>query len=35
LVERMNSLAIFDGRNMYSPEEVRLLGFSYYGVGRQ
>ncbi len=26
--------AVFDGRNQLSPERVRALGFSYYGVGR-
>jgi len=25
---------IIDGRNMYSPDELRLLGFEYRGVGR-
>lgn len=25
---------IFDGRNIYNPEQVRKLGFSYYGIGR-
>ncbi|MCY3833508.1 MAG: UDP-glucose/GDP-mannose dehydrogenase family protein [Chloroflexi bacterium] len=25
---------IIDGRNMYSPDEMRLLGFEYRGVGR-
>ena len=27
--------AVFDGRNQLSPERVRALGFSYYGVGRR
>jgi len=26
--------AIFDGRNLYSPELMRRLGFRYYAVGR-
>jgi UDPglucose 6-dehydrogenase len=26
--------AIFDGRNIWNPERLRELGFSYYGVGR-
>jgi len=26
--------AIFDGRNIYSPELMASLGFNYYGVGR-
>ena len=25
---------VFDGRNLYSPELMRRLGFSYYAVGR-
>lgn len=25
---------IFDGRNQYSPQKVRSLGFVYYGIGR-
>jgi len=26
---------IFDGRNQYTPKEVRDKGFTYYGIGRQ
>ena len=26
---------VFDGRNIYEPEHLRELGFTYYGVGRQ
>jgi UDPglucose 6-dehydrogenase len=25
---------IFDGRNIYSPEHMKLLGFTYYSIGR-
>ena len=30
----MSSAVIFDGRNIYDPNYVRQLGFTYYGVGR-
>lgn len=30
----MKNHVIIDGRNIYSPEEVRALGFNYLGVGR-
>jgi UDPglucose 6-dehydrogenase len=32
--KRMKHAAIFDGRNIYDPEEIRQLGFVYYGIGR-
>ena len=32
--ELMKTPVIFDGRNQYDPQQVRELGFSYYGVGR-
>jgi UDPglucose 6-dehydrogenase len=25
---------IFDGRNIYSPEQMRALGFTYLSIGR-
>jgi UDPglucose 6-dehydrogenase len=25
---------IFDGRNLYEPEDMRAVGFEYYGIGR-
>jgi len=31
----MKSPVIFDGRNIYDPEEVRNAGFVYYGIGRK
>ena len=37
--ERMKSLmrepVVFDGRNLYDPTQMREMGFTYYGVGRQ
>jgi UDPglucose 6-dehydrogenase len=37
--ERMKSMmsqhVIFDGRNIYDPEHLRELGFTYYGVGKR
>jgi UDPglucose 6-dehydrogenase len=36
--ERMRSLlkspVVFDGRNIYSPEHMRALGFTYFSIGR-
>ncbi len=34
MLASMNGPVIFDGRNLYEPETVSRLGFSYYGVGR-
>ncbi len=34
LRELMRGNALFDGRNIWMPEEVEELGFSYYGIGR-
>ncbi len=31
----MNKPVIFDGRNIYNQEELRKLGFTYYGIGRK
>ncbi len=31
----MRSPVVFDGRNVYSPDHMRDLGFTYYGVGRR
>ncbi len=30
----LKSPVIFDGRNLYDPEEIKNLGFDYYGIGR-
>ncbi|SNZ01277.1 UDP-glucose dehydrogenase family protein [Flagellimonas pacifica] len=30
----MNEKLIFDGRNIYDPEEMREIGYTYYSIGR-
>ncbi|MBS2210863.1 UDP-glucose/GDP-mannose dehydrogenase family protein [Carboxylicivirga mesophila] len=30
----MNSKVIFDGRNIYEPEEMKEFGYTYYSIGR-
>jgi len=30
----MRSPVIFDGRNIYNPEQLRALGFAYISMGR-
>ena len=36
--EKMRALlrapVVFDGRNIYSPEHMRALGFTYFSIGR-
>lgn len=32
--KRMKQPVIFDGRNLYDPTELRMLGFEYFGIGR-
>ncbi len=34
LAKGLNSLVLFDGRNIYEPETVKKLGYTYFGVGR-
>jgi UDPglucose 6-dehydrogenase len=31
----MATAVVFDGRNVYNPQRLRNLGFTYYGVGRR
>jgi UDPglucose 6-dehydrogenase len=33
--ELMKQKAIFDGRNIYDPAEIKKAGFSYFGIGRR
>jgi UDPglucose 6-dehydrogenase len=35
LKEQMAEPVLFDGRNVWEPDEVRALGFTYYGIGRR
>ena len=32
---RLRQPVIFDGRNIFNPQELQKLGFSYYGIGRK
>ncbi len=34
LIGTMKQAVLFDGRNVWSPDELRELGFAYYGIGR-
>ena len=34
LKQELKDPIIFDGRNLYEPEEMKLTGFEYYGIGR-
>ena len=35
LEKNMNQKLIFDGRNIYDPEEMRERGYVYYSIGRK
>jgi UDPglucose 6-dehydrogenase len=35
VAESMKGRVIFDGRNIYDPEEIRKVGFEYFGIGRK
>ena len=32
--ELMKTPVVFDGRNIYNPDKLRKMGFTYYGIGR-
>jgi UDPglucose 6-dehydrogenase len=32
--EEMRAPVVFDGRNIYDPQQMREMGFTYYCVGR-
>ena len=34
LKENLKGNVVFDGRNIYDPEEMKALGFAYYSIGR-
>ena len=33
--EAMASPVVFDGRNLYEPEQMQALGFTYHSIGRR
>ncbi len=35
LAELMTNKVVFDGRNIYNPEDLKKLGFIYFGIGRR
>ncbi len=35
IFEKLKDKVIFDGRNVYSPEEIKGHGFAYYSIGRK
>lgn len=34
LREMLNDAVVFDGRNLYDPQEIEAAGLAYYGIGR-
>ena len=32
--ERMHTPLVYDGRNLYSPEKMKVAGVEYYSIGR-
>ena len=35
MTKLMKDKVIFDGRNIYDPDEIKRLGFKYFGIGRR
>ncbi len=35
MARRMRQKVVFDGRNIFDPQQLRKAGFVYYGIGRQ
>jgi len=35
MLSLMKGRVVFDGRNVWNPEKLRKLGFTYYGIGRR
>ena len=35
IVSRMNNKVIFDGRNVFDPDQMKTLGFYYESIGRK
>ncbi len=33
--QKLSSAVIFDGRNLYTPDDLNKLGFTYYSIGRK
>ena len=34
LREMLNDAVVFDGRNLYDPQDIEAAGLAYYGIGR-
>ena len=35
IAKKLRHMVVFDGRNVYDPNELRRMGFEYYGIGRR